>query len=121
MDISVEAFVLQIKKKIFYLAGFLLFVLLIQALINNTNRDRYDIAVKANFYEMKVLYSIIDMVNSVGAFANESQVQNFVYEFEAQIPKELEKLHGVKCIFETNLAHNQSILGPFTDLSTEPL
>jgi hypothetical protein len=103
MDISLQSYFLEVKKKIFFLIGFLIVVVIVQTFYNKLRTDQYNVELKANFYDMNVLYSVIKMVNKNEVFTSETQAQNFIYEFETQIPKKMKILGGLKCEFETNI------------------
>ena len=103
MDISLQSYLLEIKKKIYFLISFLIIVIVLQGFYNSMRTDQYDVSIKLNFYDMNVLYSVIKMVNNNEIFASDTQSQNFIYQFETQIPKKMEMLSSISCQFKTNI------------------
>jgi len=103
MDISLQTYFLEVKKKIFFLIAFLIVVVLFQTFYNKLRANAYNISFKANFYDMNVLYSVIKMVNKNDVFNSETQAQNFIYQFQTQIPKRMKTLSGLQCKFKTNI------------------
>lgn len=103
MIISIEVFLQQVKKKIFYLVGFMLLVFFGLEYLNSTKKNHHDVRIKTNFYDARVLYNIIKMADGAIVFDSDTQGSNFIYKFELGISKNLEILDGTNCDFETNI------------------
>tara|TARA_B110000967_G_C18719100_1_gene476692 strand:- start:43 stop:846 length:804 start_codon:yes stop_codon:yes gene_type:complete len=103
MYISIEVFLKQVKKKIFYLIGFMLLVFFALEYLNSTKENHHDVRIKTNFYDARVLYNIIKMADGAIVFDSDTQGSNFIYKFELGISKNLEILDGTNCDFETNI------------------
>lgn len=104
MNISIEVFLKQVKKKIFHLIGFMLLVFFTLEYLNFTKKNNHDVRIKTNFYDTRVLYNIIKMADGTEVFdSSETQGSNFIYKFELGISKNLELLNGTVCDFKINI------------------
>jgi hypothetical protein len=100
MNITMKKYFEEVKKRIYPILIFIMLVSTIQFAYNKFQKEKYDIDFKVNLYDIRVLYSILDL-----NFDRESQINNLIYKFIKAINEEIPELQKLRCVYKNDIFH----------------
>ena len=105
MNITVNTYLLEIKKKIYFILGFLLLVTVFHFSYGKIQNDKYKLKFTVNLYELRVMYSMLD-----STFDRNSLINNLLYNFEKEIGVKFPPLHRLSCNYTSDIIRCKKIV-----------
>ena len=105
MNITVNTYLLEIKKKIYFILGFLLLVTVFHFSYGKINKAKYNLSFTVNLYELRVMYSMLDRT-----FDRNSLINNLLYNFEKKIAVKFPPLKPLNCHYTSDIITCEKVI-----------
>lgn len=105
MNITVKTYLLEVKKKIYFILGFLLLVTVFHFSYGKINKAKYNLSFTVNLYELRVMYSMLDRT-----FDRNSLINNLLYNFEKKIAVKFPPLKPLNCHYTSDIITCEKVI-----------
>ena len=105
MNITVNTYLLEVKKKIYFILGFLLLVTVFHFSYGKIQNDKYKLKFTVNLYELRVMYSMLD-----STFDRNSLINNLLYNFEKEIGVKFPPLGRLGCNYTSDIIRCKKVI-----------
>ena len=105
MNITVKTYLLEVKKRIYFILGFLLLVTVFHFSYGKIQNTKYKLNFTVNLYELKVMYSMLD-----STFDRNSLINNLLYNFEKEVAVKFPPLRRLSCSYKSDIIKCKKVM-----------